>query len=125
MVTALIQPMDKGVIMVLVIVEEEEDAVEDTRGLSMLNNIKAYKLRSALYNFSAAWKKVKILTLANCWEKLLLDDGSGLDFEGFEPLDFHSMLHVGGEGEVTLEVVRTGWRKQMPIQATKSSPLPR
>ena len=46
---------------VLVVLKEEEDLIEDTRGLQMLNNLK-----SGLYNFASAWKDVTITTLANC-----------------------------------------------------------
>ena len=96
--TALIQPVDHGDIMVckrfykmryldevLVVLEEEEDLIEDTRGLRTLNNVKSYNLKSEDYNFASAWKDVKITTLANCWKKLMLDQDPELDFEGFSP----------------------------------------
>ena len=79
--TSLIQPMDQGVIMatkriytrkyldeVLVVIPDEDDEIEDTRGLHMLEKIKSYNIKSGIYNFASAWKQVKISTLANCWK---------------------------------------------------------
>ena len=116
--TALIQPMDQGVIMVckrwymrkyldevLVVIPEEEDKIEDTRGLQTLQNIKTYNLMSGIFNFVNAWKQVKISTLANCWKKLLQDIDPELHFEGFEAHDFHRVFQVCGEREVSLEDV--------------------
>ena len=66
-ITALIQPMDQGVIMVakrlytrmyldevLVVIPEEEDEIEDTRGLRTLEKIKTYNIKSGIYNFASA-----------------------------------------------------------------------
>ena len=84
----------KYLLEVLVVLEEEEDLIEDTRGLRTLNNIRGYNLKSGLYNFASAWKNVKITTLANrpSWKKLLLDQDPELDFEGFSPDDFHQIF---------------------------------
>ena len=90
---------------VLVVLEEEEDLIKDTRGLRMLNNIRGYNLKSGLYNFASAWKDVKITTLANCWKKLLLDQYPELNFEGFTPDDFHQIFLRTGETDITVEDV--------------------
>ena len=116
--TSLIQPLDQGVIMatkriytrkyldeVLVVIPDEDDEIEDTRGLRTLKKIKSYNIKSGIYNFASAWKQVKISTLANCWKKLLQDIDPELDFEGFEPKDFHRVFQVCGEWEVSLEDV--------------------
>ena len=75
--TALIQPMDQRVIMatkrlytrkyldeVLVVIPDEDDKVQDTRGLRTLEKIKSYNLKSGIYNFASTWKQVKISTQA-------------------------------------------------------------
>ena len=92
--TSLFQPMDQGVIMatkriytrkyldeVLVVIPDEDDEIEDTRGLRTLEKIKSYNIKSGIYNFISAWKQVKISTLANCWKKFLQD----IDPEGLSP----------------------------------------
>ena len=112
--TSLIQPIDQGVIMatkriytrkylddILVVIPDEDDEIEDTRGLRTLKKIKSYVIKSGIYNFASAWKQMKISTLANCWKKLFQD----IDFEGFEPKDFHRVFQVWGEREVLLEDV--------------------
>ena len=115
--TALIQPMDQGVIMatkklytwmyldkVLVVIPEEEDEIQDNRGLRTLEKIKTYNIKSEIYNFASAWKQVKISTLANCWKKLLQDIDPELDFEG---QDFHRVFQACGEREVSLKDVES------------------
>ena len=112
---SLIQPMDQGVIVackrlymrkylneVLVVIEDEEDIIEDTRGQRTLNNIKSYNLKSGIFNFASAWKQVKLTTLANSWKKLLSDEDSDIEFEGFEPDDFHEIMVRAGETDVTV-----------------------
>ncbi|XP_042230039.1 tigger transposable element-derived protein 7-like [Homarus americanus] len=118
--TSIIQPMDQGVIVsckrlyqrgyldeVLVVLEDEDDDVNNTRGICTLANIKKYNLKSAIFNFAAAWKDVKISTLDNSWKKLLLDTEPELDFEGFEVTNFHCVLHHGRENNKTMEDVET------------------
>lgn len=117
--TSLIQPMDQGVISackrryqrrylseVLVVIEDEEDIENDTRGLRTLQKMKNYNLKSGLFNFASSWKDLKISTLANSWKKLLYDADQDLDFEGFEAADFHRILVRGGETEVTMDDVQ-------------------
>lgn len=66
--TSLIQPMDQGIISalkrkytrryldeVLVVLEDNSDLVEDTRGTRTLANIKTYNIRSAICNICSAW----------------------------------------------------------------------
>ena len=88
----------------LVVIPDEDDEIEDTRGLRTLKKIKSYNIKSGIYNFTSAWKQVKISTLANCWKKLLQDIDPELDFEGFKPKDFHRVFQVCGEREVSLDV---------------------
>ena len=87
---------------VLVVISDEDDEIEDTRGLRTLENIKSCNIKSGIYNFASAWKQVKISTLANCWKKLLQDINPELDFE---PKDFRQVFQVCGEREVSLEDV--------------------
>ena len=111
--TSLIQPMDQGVVMatkriytrkhldeVLVVIPDEDDEIEDTRGLRTLEKIKSYNIKSGIYNFASSWKQVKISTLANYWKKLLQDIDPELDFEGFEqeglPLGVSGVRRTGG-----------------------------
>ena len=79
---------------VLVVIPEEEDEIQDTRGLRTLEKIKTYNIKSGIYNFASVWKQVKISTLANCWKKLLQDIDPELDFEGFEAQDFHRVFQA-------------------------------
>ena len=118
--TSLVQPMDQGIISVmkrryvrryleevLVVLEKEEDAEEDTRGARTLENIKKYSIKSALYNLADSWRDIKCTTLANCWNKLLMPrEGDDMaDFEGFdgghEVQDFFELLRKAGEKDVT------------------------
>ena len=78
--------------------ETPEDLVEDTRGLSTLNNLPAYNLKQAIFNFNEAWKQVKTTTLTNAWKHLLFDvDVPVVDFTGLEVQDFSHMFRAGGE----------------------------
>ena len=110
--TSLIQPMDQGVIHavklgyrrlflseVMVVEETADDEEEgDTRGLRTLDNLKAYNLKQAIFNFGEAWNQVKVSTLANAWKRLLFDvDAPVVDFEGFEVSDFEKMFKTSGE----------------------------
>ncbi|KAG7165628.1 Tigger transposable element-derived protein 7-like 25 [Homarus americanus] len=52
-------------------------------------------------------KDIKISALANSWKKLLLDTEPEFVFEGFAVMDFHQMLHLGVENNITMEDVET------------------
>ena len=62
--TSILQPMDQGVIVackrlykkkfleeVLVVLEDEQGHENDTRGARMLQNLRAYNIKSAIFNF--------------------------------------------------------------------------
>ena len=113
--TSLIQPMDQGVISackrryqrrylneVMVVIENEQDKVNDTRGLRTLENIQNYTIKSAIFNFANSWKDLKISTLANSWKKLLTGADPDYEFEGFEATDFYHVLQHAGEKDITL-----------------------
>ena len=108
--TSLIQPMDQSVIQatkmrykriflkdVLEVIETEEDKVEDRRGMRTLANLKAYNLKSAIFNFATAWKNISATTLANAWKPLLRGEEEIEDFTGFEVADFRKDLQNAGE----------------------------
>ena len=109
--TSVIQPMDQGIIQatkmrykrlflkdVLVVHDEAEDEESDNRGLKTLENLKAYNLKSAIYNLSASWKAITQSTLLNAWNPLLHDKDDDIgDFKGFEVKDFKAVLENGGE----------------------------
>ena len=111
--TALIQPMDQGVIHAVklgyrrlflsevMVVEEsvrDEEEETDTRGVQTLENLRTYNLKQAISNFGEAWKALKATTLANAWKRLLFDvDVPVVDFDGFEVADFQKMFTSGGE----------------------------
>ena len=110
--TSLIQPMDQGVIYackrfyrarflndVLVVDEDENDEEEDTRGKRTLENIESYNLRSAIFNWAAAWKDMKESTFSGAWKKLLEGTDADVDFSGFDAADFHH--HLDREGVAT------------------------
>ncbi|XP_076048822.1 uncharacterized protein LOC143029777 isoform X2 [Oratosquilla oratoria] len=115
---SVIQPMYQGVISAckrryqrryldeIMVIPEEQDLDNNTRGLHTLENIKKYTIKSAIFNFANSWKDLKISTLANSWKKLLIDVEPDYDFEGLEATDFHYMLQCAGETEVTLENVQ-------------------
>jgi hypothetical protein len=42
-----------------------DDTEEDTRGVRTLQNLRGYSIKSATFNFAAAWKEMKTTTLAN------------------------------------------------------------
>ena len=100
--TSILQPMDQGVISavkrhyirryldeVLVVIDDE---LVDNRGERTLANIKRYNIRSAIFNFAAAWQDLRPSVLANSWKKLLEDVNTETNFEGLEAGDFFHML---------------------------------
>ena len=77
--TLILQPMNQGVICaikrhyirryldeILVVIE---DGLVDNRGERTLANIKKYNIRSAIFNFAAAWQDLRPPVLANSWKK--------------------------------------------------------
>lgn len=115
--TSVIQPMDQGVISALkrhytrrylkeMLAVQDDDEEVDTRGVKTLANIKAYTIRSAIYNFSYIWDALKVSTLTNSWKLLLSGTDVTVDFDGFEPKDFHKKLQQGGEVGPSLDDVR-------------------
>ena len=85
------------------VIEEEKDLKEDTRGQRALKIIKMCNTKSAIYNFASAWKNVKMIALSNSWRKLMLDEDADLDFAGFEPNDGHQALLHAGEIDVSVK----------------------
>jgi hypothetical protein len=65
----MIQPRDHDIILackrlyrrkfldeVMVVLEQHEDELEDTRGKRILDNIKRYTTMSAIFNWASAWQ---------------------------------------------------------------------
>ena len=48
---------------VLVVMENEEDIDNDTRGQRTFRNLKAYNIRAAIFNWAAAWSEVSNSTV--------------------------------------------------------------
>jgi hypothetical protein len=78
----------------------EDDAEEDTTGVRTLQNLRGYSIKSAIFNFAAAWKEMKTTTLANGWTKLLQDMEPENHFKGFETSDFQAIMKRSG-GDVS------------------------
>lgn len=84
-VTALIQPMDQGVIasvkrnyrstVLKKMIEEGSD---------LKSFFKNFTLLDAIYECDAAWKKVKASSLTKSWKKILPDICEEADFAGFD-----------------------------------------
>jgi hypothetical protein len=70
--------------------------------LLLLQNVRRYSIKSAIFNFAAAWKGMKTMTLANGWAKLLQDTEPKYDFKGFETFDFHAIFR--GQGTMFVKV---------------------
>jgi hypothetical protein len=51
-----------------------------------------YSIKSAIFNFAAAWKEMKNMTSANGWTKLLEDMEPENDFKDLETSDFHAII---------------------------------
>jgi hypothetical protein len=62
----------------------------------MLKNLRGYSIKSTIFNFAAAWKEMKTMTLANGWTKLLRNTGPENDLKGFETSDFHTIIKRAG-----------------------------
>ena len=117
--TALIQPMDQGVIVsakrgycrrllddVLVTQLGDDEGEGDTRATQTRVNIKAYNIKSALHNWANAWKDVPIKTLENAWSRLLKGIDLEHDFEGFEAHTFLQRFRDANEQDVTVDDVQ-------------------
>jgi hypothetical protein len=63
----------------------------------MLQNLWAYSIKSAIFNFAAAWMEMKTITLANEWTKLLKDMEPENDFKGFKTSEFHATIKRAGD----------------------------
>ena len=122
--TSILQPMDQGVISamkrhyirryldeVLVVIE---DGFVDNRGERTLANIKRYNIRSAIFNFAAAWQDLRPSVLANSWKKLLEGENTETNFEGIEAVDFLHMLECGGEVAISIADV-TDWLSELHL----------
>ena len=59
--------------------------------------MKTYNIKSAIDFFTSAWIHVKMTTLSNSCEKLMLDEDPDLDLSGFELNDCHQTLLCAGE----------------------------
>lgn len=120
-VTSLLQPMDQGVIAackkiyvrkylqeVLVVTPEEEDDIsDDTRGEKTLKNMKAYSLKSAIFNLTDAWNSVKKTTLVNSWNNLFSDEVENKLKEYLGDVsELHDDIKKTGETRVSVDDVR-------------------
>lgn len=112
--TSLIQPMDQGIILAtkrlyrrkflqeVMVVLEDEDTVEDTRGQLTLQNLKNYSIKSAIFNFAAAWNEVKASTLENGWNNLFRSESpDNVLTENLDVVDFQNTLISAGEDNVS------------------------
>jgi hypothetical protein len=63
----------------------------------MLQNFHGYSIKSAIFNFAAAWKEMKTMTSANGWTKLLQDTEPENDFKGFETSNFNIIIKRAGD----------------------------
>lgn len=108
--------MDQGVIVsckqhyqhkyldeVLVVIEEEEDMEEDTRGQQTVNNIKSYKIWHLQFHVLERCQSDNSLY---AWKKIMMGEDPESDFEGFEPKVFHKVLSYAGEKNVDLNDFR-------------------
>ena len=96
---------------VLVVIE---DGFVDNRGERTLANIKRYNIRSAIFNFAAAWQDLRPSVLANLWKKLLEGENTETNFEGIEAVDFLHMLECGGEVATSIADV-TDWLSELHL----------
>ncbi|KAG7175335.1 Tigger transposable element-derived protein 7-like 62, partial [Homarus americanus] len=84
--------------------KDEDDKDENTGGQRTLQSLRKYDIEAAIFNWAAAWKDVKVLTLANSWKKLIQDVDHVDDFEEFEVADYNYNLKAG-EDTITEENV--------------------
>ena len=93
---------------------EDDESKVDIRGERTLANIKNYNIRSAIYNFAAAWQDLKVPVLSNSWKRLIADEDTEVNFEGCQAEDFLRMLQRGGEVSTSIEDV-TDWLDELDL----------
>ena len=77
-------------------------------------NIKNYNIRSAIYNFAAAWQDLKVPVLSNSWKRLIADEDTEVNFEGCQAEDFLSLLRRGGEVSTSIDDI-TDWLDELDL----------
>ena len=98
---------------VLTVIEDDETEV-DIRGERTLANIKNYNIRSAIYNFAAAWQDLKVPVLSNSWKRLIADEDTEVNFEGCQAEDFLGLLRLGGEVSTSIDDI-TDWLDELDL----------
>lgn len=63
----------------------------------MLQNLKAYNIRSMIYNFASAAKDIKTSTLMNSWKKLSINEEVEPYTAELQIEDFHNIFYKGGD----------------------------
>ena len=92
---ALCTPLPEEVLMVI----EDDETEVDIRGERTLANIKNYNIRSAIYNFTAAWQDLNVPVLSNSWKRLIADK---------DTVRFLGLLRRGGEISTSIDDI-TDW----------------
>lgn len=70
------------------VIEDEEDLVENYSRERTLTNINNYYLKSAIFNWAALWKAIKIMKIMKLPQS-----------QWFEVSDFHRILQRAGDTE--------------------------
>ncbi|XP_020851157.1 tigger transposable element-derived protein 7 isoform X1 [Phascolarctos cinereus] len=116
--TSLIQPMNQGVILSCkrlyrwkqleesLVIFEESDEEQETRGEKTVAKIKAYNIKSAISNWAKSWDEVKQITIASAWENLLYKKEPEYNIQGLEDGDYREILEQCGDLEPNLGDVR-------------------
>lgn len=124
--------MDQGVIVsckqhyqhkyldeVLVVIEEEEDMEEDTRGQQTVNNIKSYKIWHLQFHVLERCQSDNSLY---AWKKIMMGEDPELNFEDFEQRIFTKFYHMLEKKMLILMISEIGLKRMMPIPVTKFFP---
>ena len=94
--------MDQGIVLAtkriyrrkyldeVMVLFQDEDNAEDTRGQGTLPNLKYYSLKSTFFNFAS---EVKEQTLKNGLKYLFDSQDVDVDLEGLEVSDFCGTIH--------------------------------
>uniref|UniRef100_A0A6P7HDQ1 Jerky protein homolog-like n=1 Tax=Diabrotica virgifera virgifera TaxID=50390 RepID=A0A6P7HDQ1_DIAVI len=88
-VTAMIQPMDQGVISSLK--RNYRSAILQKRieeGNDLKSFWKDFTILDAIYEVRSVWEKTKPLTIVRSWKKIMPDICEDDDFLGFDETDF-------------------------------------